>query len=489
MPDMPPIDPNTGMPYDPATLQQLQQQEMMRYIAQGGGGAATRLNEQAAGLGISNLFPSQAVQTARQVQTAMAQAQAGIDPQGNGESDLDFSIRQLRAQRDAVASVSPESAAAMNTQLLKLGEMRFQQSRLAAQDQRSAEQESDLHAERQADLPVRQLQGQNAAAQAGTGIPAYLGPQSGLSNFDLSKFRMYDLSDPDQREQYLAARQQPGMVPLSADGYSAVATKLAELKQRADDTADAKARYGAGALGSFGDPKVEALLASMASKGVQMPTGFRSKDQMLATFRGLLTKYDGLNTDDIADLVGKGIIDYKAVGKATQTGATILGRVTAASGELDAMVPIARDASAAVNRSDFVPYNKLQQMVLAGTSSPEQKRLYVATQSILNTYDLLASRGGTDAAKREAQHKMLETADGPQAYNAALDMLVKESQVARAGALGAIRSGTYGTDEQRAAQAAGAQPQGNGQGAAQPPAGSQPGQGQRPPLSSILGSG
>jgi hypothetical protein len=40
------------------------------------------------------------------------------------ESNLDFTIRQLRAQRDAVAVFDPETAAGMTTQLMKLAELK-----------------------------------------------------------------------------------------------------------------------------------------------------------------------------------------------------------------------------------------------------------------------------------------------------------------------------------------------------------------------------
>lgn len=72
------------------------------------------------------------MQQASEIQRAMGGAQL---TQGDGESDLDFSIRQVRAQRDAVARISPEAAYSLNTKLLKLGEMKFQQTRLTARDQ------------------------------------------------------------------------------------------------------------------------------------------------------------------------------------------------------------------------------------------------------------------------------------------------------------------------------------------------------------------
>jgi hypothetical protein len=431
------LDPNSGLPLDPATLQMLQEKQMMQSVAETGGSARERQNNATVSGAANTLFPNLAMRQSQQMDAAM-KAQ-NLQPQA-GEAPMDFNIRQLSAMRNAAASIDPQAALHMTDQLAKLQQAKEQQSHLQAEDQRLADEHTQA-------LRTQTI-------QSATGIPVHLvGPNgSPLGDFDLAT---------DQGKQDFATAKQkapPGSIGMSDAEYAKHVATMQEIRMRADEGAAAKARYQLG--GGFGDPEIESLLASMASKGINLPTGFRSKDQMLGTFRGLLDKYKGLTTDDIADLVGKGIVDFKAVQKATQTGATILGRVTAASGELDAMLPIARDAAAGVNNTDFVPYNKLAQMVRQGTSSPEQKRLYVATQAILNSYDLLAARGGTDATKRAQQHQMLETADGPAAYNAALEMLEKESKVARAGAMGAIRAGTYGLADKSALAA---------QDAAQPP--------------------
>ena len=453
-----PLDTNSGLPLDPATMQALQQQQLARDISMTGGNARERMNDMGVATAVNTLFPSPQMIQSRAADQALKATQLTQNP---GEPDLDFSIRKLAAQRDALNPIDPLAAAGLNTQLLKLGQAKLEQAHLTADTQRMGDEHQQA---------VRQQ-----TIEQATGIPIHLVGPNGKPLGD------FDLSTDDGKQAYAAAKAQapPGSVSMGDTQYAQHISRMQEIKERADEVAAAKARYGMGALGTFGDPKVEDLLASMAAKGVRMPTGFRSQQQQLATFQGLLKKYDGLSTDDIADLVGKGIIDFGAVQKATQTGATILGRVTAASGELDAMTPIARDASAAVPRSDFVPLNQLTQMVRTGTSSPEQKRLYVATQSILNQFDMLASRGGTDKDKRAALHKALETADGPEAYNAALDMIIKESQVARAGALGAIRAGSYGLAEQKAAAATTAPPSAPGA----PNAGaSAPQPGQQPPV-------
>lgn len=193
----------------------------------------------------------------------------------------------------------------------------------------------------------------------------------------------------------------------------------------------------------FDDPEIQDLQAAISASGYSLPAGFRSKEQQLALLKGLKRKYEGLSNDDIAHLIGSNAIDYKATSKATQTAAGIVGKVEVANKELEAFVPIAKDANAAVDRSKFVPWNKLEQLGKKNISDPDLKRLYVATQTILNAYDMLASRGGTDQDKRAHNREILSNADSPEAYDAALDMIVREGQAAGGAARAATKASAY----------------------------------------------
>lgn len=204
-----------------------------------------------------------------------------------------------------------------------------------------------------------------------------------------------------------------------------------------------RAATGAGVGHGFDDPDIQDLQAAISASGYSLPAGFRSKEQQLALLKGLKRKYDGLSNDDIAHLIGSNAIDYKATSKATQTAAGIVGKVEVANKELEAFVPIAKDANASVDRSKFVPWNKLEQLGKKNISDPDLKRLYVATQTILNAYDMLASRGGTDQDKRAHNREILSSADSPEAYDAALDMIVQEGQAAGSAARSATKASAY----------------------------------------------
>ena len=109
----------------------------------------------------------------------------------------------------------------------------------------------------------------------------------------------------------------------------------------------------------------------------------------------------------------------------------IAGGVEFASSELNKFIPLALKSSAAVPRGKFVPFNKLIQAGESSISDPDLKRLYVNTQGVLNAYDVLAARGGSDTAKREHNRQMLMTADSQESYKAALDVMKAELDVAK----------------------------------------------------------
>src|SRR6185437_9385125 len=156
---------------------------------------------------IGSLFPSQAVQESSKSQDALRQAQLTQEP---GENPLDFSIRQLQAQRDAVAPYSPESAAALNTQLVKLANMKFEQQHLTAQDQREQGLATAEENKANAELPSEQAAG-NLAGK--TGNMAYVGNTDADGKMH---FQAFNINDPDELQQLQDAARKGGIV-MSSD--------------------------------------------------------------------------------------------------------------------------------------------------------------------------------------------------------------------------------------------------------------------------------
>lgn len=186
-------------------------------------------------------------------------------------------------------------------------------------------------------------------------------------------------------------------------------------------------------------PKMGDLMSALAEKGVSLPTGFRSKEQQAALYQSLLDRHPGMSVEDIATGIKNGAIQFGAEKKQTQTAAAIAGRVLVAENEITQFAPLVREASAAVPRGNFVPINKLIQMGDSSISDPKLKQLKIYINSLLNAYDILAARGGTDVNKREATRNLLLSADGPKALEAGLKAFEMEAKAAHRAAMKATK--------------------------------------------------
>jgi hypothetical protein len=184
----------------------------------------------------------------------------------------------------------------------------------------------------------------------------------------------------------------------------------------------------AGNKPQFGGPTQE-LLASLASRGVSLPAGYRSQAQMASTLNGLLAKYPDKNADQIAEAIASGQINFGAEKKETQTAAGLGGKIGYAENEIKQIAPLIREASAKVPRGSFVAWNKLKQLGDAQISDPNLKEFKSYMNTLSNAYDMLAARGGTDMEKRKHNREMFDTADSPEALEAALRAVENEATI------------------------------------------------------------
>lgn len=199
------------------------------------------------------------------------------------------------------------------------------------------------------------------------------------------------------------------------------------------------AKMGSSSGGETFTPEMGALMAALAEKGVSLPSGMRSKSQQAEMYGGLLARNPGKTPDEIADLVKTGKIELGAQQKEVNTAAGIAGRVEVAANEIQEMTPLVLDMSEKVPRTSFVPLNRLIQTADTALSDPNLKELKIRINSLLNAYDVLAARGGTDAAKREEVRGMLLSADSPEALKAAIHSFGLEAQVAHKAAVEATK--------------------------------------------------
>lgn len=178
-------------------------------------------------------------------------------------------------------------------------------------------------------------------------------------------------------------------------------------------------------------PEEGDLFGAIAQRGITLPAGLRSKAQMKATAKALIDRNPGKTTDEIADLLAQGQINFAGDKKLTQTAAGIAGKVRYAEEEINRIVPLVREASLAVPRGNFVPWNALQNYSKKQLSDAGLKEFSSYMTTLSNAYDLLAARGGTDQEKRAINRKMFDTADSPEALEAALKAVLNEANISQ----------------------------------------------------------
>lgn len=131
-----------------------------------------------------------------------------------------------------------------------------------------------------------------------------------------------------------------------------------------------------------------------------------------------------------ADLVQRGIDLVGDTGR-ERTAATQEGRMASAGIEAQGAIKLGKEASDAVPRTGWVPVNKAIQAYQSNTSDPNLKKFGAANLTIINTYARAINPNGVGTVSdKEHASEMLRTADGPEAYNAVLDQLTKEIEMA-----------------------------------------------------------
>jgi hypothetical protein len=384
---------------------------MGNQVAGTGGSAATRLNMMGMQQALSTLFPSPQVQQAVKVQNALKQAQVTQEP---GESPLDFSIRQLQAQRDAVAPYSPESAAALNTQLVKLANMQFEQQHLVAQDQREQGLASAEEANLNAGLPQKQAEGQFATA---TGHYAYVGaktPDGSLS------FQPFDLTKPDQVQAMMQASQKLGSPPLSADRAAALmqTTDMANLRIR---SALAQAQMNNG----IWTPQAVAHAAVQSIFDPQAALMYRGPEKSMV--QQWYVDHD-VSPIDIASAK----TEYHALQTAASAAGRREGNMQTLENSIKPLGDQVLNTLKGVTRLDFAPLNSGIAAGRSQFSDPGEARYAAAMQSFVNEYARVISGGtgmNSDAARADAWNA-IKKAQGPAGIQAAVDQLSnQETQI------------------------------------------------------------
>jgi hypothetical protein len=133
---------------------------------------------------------------------------------------------------------------------------------------------------------------------------------------------------------------------------------------------------------------------------------------------------------------GKDIAAKNAEFIGMTSGQRTLGTRTAniemAGTEFANMLPLAREASALVPRSGFLPFGKANVMFDEQTNDPALRQFAAANNSLVNVYARAISPSGQPTiSDKDHAREMLSTAFDQKSYNATLDQLEREISAAR----------------------------------------------------------
>ena len=142
-------------------------------------------------------------------------------------------------------------------------------------------------------------------------------------------------------------------------------------------------------------------------------------------------------------------IEAGAVKKATETAGTQAGRLKIAEKELDQFAVPALAASEKVPRGSFVPLNKLNQTIDSAISDPNLREFKMWANSLSNTYDQIAGRGGTDVEKRAEVRDLLSTAPDAESFKRVIDVMRQELKGAEIATAEAMQAGSYQKKESK----------------------------------------
>jgi len=124
--------------------------------------------------------------------------------------------------------------------------------------------------------------------------------------------------------------------------------------------------------------------------------------------------------------------EYFGTKAGQRSAGTRIANVEMASYEAESLIPLARDASAAVKRSGLLPFGKGQVLFNEQTNDPEMRQFAAANNALVNVYSRAISPSGVPTvADKEHAREMIATAMDDRSYQAVLDQMQREITAAR----------------------------------------------------------
>lgn len=158
-------------------------------------------------------------------------------------------------------------------------------------------------------------------------------------------------------------------------------------------------------------------------RGTQGSKNIVALEEMIAK----VAREKGMNARQIVEKIA----EFQGMRARERTIGTREANMQTSAVEAREFANLARESATEVWRTTFVPLNKLVETVQSGTGSPEMRRFVVANRSLITAYgQVMARTGARTVHDTQEAEKMLMTADSPKAYQAGVDQILREIDVA-----------------------------------------------------------
>lgn len=164
--------------------------------------------------------------------------------------------------------------------------------------------------------------------------------------------------------------------------------------------------------------RTQELLASMAARGVALPSGLRSQTQMAATLAGLINKYPDKTSDEIADGIAKGQINFNADKQTTAAaekdfGTGKSGQMLRSIGTANKHLTMLDSMADALNNGDVQLLNKIGNTWAKETGSAAPNSFDAVKQIVGQEVVKAIVAGGGGVHEREEAGSAITNAGSP----------------------------------------------------------------------------
>lgn len=379
-----------------------------------GQGRGTPLSQYGAGLGAlfsRFVFGDPAIQKASAERNAAFEANSGLAPQGENESDIDYAIRSSHALYKAIAPIDSNKAGAIMDHIVSLQEARTQQANLQG-----------IEAERKQKSDIERVT---------NGTFEFMSPDGLTTYGSVNRFNDDGSPNPNFSSQLAALKQaHPDGMPVTAQ--QAFANRAMIANQRAQ-IAMMVAQFKAAQEHNTGYTEGGLNEATAAALGSMTYANRLSKEQKTAVANnaaaaGLNMLTDGARAQ--AEIAGVRSAIQQA-GRRTGNIAVLENSLWSTDPGRPGMGNLVLTALQGVDRTRMPFVNEgIAQLNFAGilkNGGPEAAYAG-AIQSFINEYGRVVSGGGTitsDTARREAA-TLLSRAQNPDQVRSAIDQLARK---------------------------------------------------------------